>query len=48
MDFQADGIAGAKTLYFAKVTMMLGGEWIAGARMAMEERGEAGAVIKGR
>lgn len=27
MDFQADGIAGAKTLYFAKVTRMLGGEW---------------------
>ena len=32
MDFQADGIAGAKTLYFAKVTRMLGGEWIAGGQ----------------
>ena len=32
MDFQADGIPGAKTLYFAKVTRMLGGEWIAGGQ----------------
>lgn len=37
MDFQADGIPGAKTLYFAKVTRMLGGEWIAGGQ---DGRGE--------
>lgn len=47
MDFQADGIAGAKTLYFAKVTRMLG-EWIAEMDNHGGMRGGRVQLLRGR